>query len=123
MTPIKLPFMALAVVVLSAPAEAAPSAVTAKVAWYGEGYRGKRMANGQRFNPDALTCATWDYPLGARLQFTNVATGRSVVVTVTDRGPAITTRKADLSRAAFEAIASTSLGVIRCEIRRVEGSR
>lgn len=123
MTPIKLPFVALAVAVLAAPAEAAPSTATAKVAWYGEGYRGKRMANGQRFNPDAMTCATWDYPLGTRLQFTNVATGRSVVVTVTDRGPALTSRKADLSRAAFATIASTSLGVIRCEIRRVEANR
>lgn len=99
-----------------------PGTATGTVAWYGEGYRGKRMANGERYNPDAMTCATWEHPLGSRLEVTNTATGRSVVVTVTDRGPAFAGRKLDLSRAAFAAIAQLRLGVIQCEIRRVEAA-
>ena len=54
--------------------------------WYGEEHRGDIMANGKPFVPENSTCASWDYPLGTRLA---VLYGvHSVVVTVTDRGPA-----------------------------------
>jgi rare lipoprotein A len=53
--------------------------------WYGEELRGVLMANTKPFNPDKLTAASGAYPLGSRLRVTS--NGRSVVVTVTDRGP------------------------------------
>jgi len=84
-----------------------------KASWYGESHRGRTMANGQRFNPDALTCASWTYPLGSSLRISNRA-GQSVIVTVHDRGPAkrlLKTRQLDLSRAAFEKIAGLELGI------------
>lgn len=81
--------------------------------WYGEDHRGRLMANRRPFNPDALTCASWFHPLGTRLR---VAHGsRTVVVTVTDRGPArrlLRTRQLDLSRAAFAALAKPELGLL-----------
>ena len=49
------------------------------------------MANGHRFNPDKLTAASWFYPLGTKVQVTLASASqpsRSVVVTITDRGPA-----------------------------------
>ncbi len=102
-------------------AAVAPLVTTGTVAWYGEGYRGKKMANGARYHPDHLTCATYRWPLGTRLAFTNTANDRTVVVTVTDHGPALALhRQADLSRAAFARIASLEDGVITCRIRRVE---
>jgi len=92
-----------------------PAAVTGMASWYGEGYRGKRMANGQRFDPDALTCAAWRWPLGARLRVE--WRGKSVIVTVTDRGPSLALdRIIDLSLAAFAAIAPLPLGIIEVQI-------
>jgi rare lipoprotein A len=46
------------------------------------------MANGRRLNDNDLTCASWDYRFGTRLRVTNCHNGKSVVVVVTDRGPA-----------------------------------
>src|SRR4051812_34753975 len=62
---------------------------TGVASWYGEEHRGKLMANGQPFDPDQLTAASWFYPLGTRLQVSRRAQPeRSVLVTITDRGPA-----------------------------------
>lgn len=55
--------------------------------WYGKEHQGRKMANGQRFDRRKLTAASWSVPLGAKIRVVNVANGRSVVVTVTDRGP------------------------------------
>jgi rare lipoprotein A len=84
--------------------------------WYGEEYRGRLMANGKPFNPDALTCAIWDYPFGTRLR---VWAGgyRSIDVTVTDRGPDKKLKRLiDLSEAAFAALAPTDVGLLNVTI-------
>jgi rare lipoprotein A len=87
--------------------------------WYGEEHRGKLMANGQRFDPDKLTAASWFYPLGTRVRVTIHSPEfetRSVLVTITDRGPAKRLveqgRVIDLGRAAFEKIAAPDLGLV-----------
>ena len=92
--------------------------VRGKASFYGEAYRGKRMANGQRFDPAALTCATWDWPLGAWLEVTH--NHKRVVVQVTDRGPAFNLhRVVDLSQGAFDRLADWKLGVINVSVREV----
>jgi rare lipoprotein A len=85
--------------------------------WYGEAHRGKPMANGRSFNPDRLTAASWFYPLGTRVKVTlQSRQKRSVLVTITDRGPARRLvregRIIDLTRAAFEKLDSADLGLI-----------
>jgi rare lipoprotein A len=97
------------------------SAETVRTSFYGEECRGKPMAwKGKPFNPDALTCASWFYPFGTKLR---VSCGkRSVVVTVTDRGPAkrlLDTRQLDLSAAAFAALAPLAAGVISVHVERL----
>lgn len=88
--------------------------------WYGEGYRGKAMANGQPFDPDAMTCASWDWDLGTMLRVTHPASGRFVIVEVTDRGPAKWTGcLIDLSGRAFRRLEDPSVGKIAVEIVRV----
>ena len=78
------------------------------------------MANGQRFNPDKLTAASWFYPLGTTVVVTH--DDKSVVVEITDRGPAKRLvqqgRTIDLSRAAFGKLASTELGLIDVSVRK-----
>src|SRR6478609_1663070 len=84
-----------------------PSKGTAS--WYGEAHRGKWMANGKKFDPNRLTAASWFYPLGSTVRVehrSSVGPSRSVLVTITDRGPARDLvregRIIDLSRAAFK---------------------
>jgi len=88
--------------------------------WYGEGHRGKLMANGKKFDPDKLTAASWFYPLGSKVRVTlktSAGATRSVVVTVIDRGPAKelvrNNRVIDLSHAAFKRLANPDLGLVR----------
>jgi rare lipoprotein A len=81
-----------------------------KVSWYGERYRGRLMANGNPFNPDALTVAHRSLPFGTKVRFQH---GPNVVVaTVTDRGPFVAGREFDLSKAAFAALAQVEAGLI-----------
>ena len=88
--------------------------------WYGEEHRGRPMANGQRFNPDKLTAASWFYDLGTRVIVTHGR--RSVVVEVTDRGQAKYLvkqgRKIDLSHAAFARLAKPDCGLIVVTVKK-----
>ncbi|MEU0155794.1 septal ring lytic transglycosylase RlpA family protein [Micromonospora fulviviridis] len=79
---------------------------------------GQMTANGETFNPDALTAAHKTLPFNTKVRVTNPANGKSVVVRINDRGPYIDGRCIDLSRAAFAAIASTDLGelTVRYEV-------
>jgi rare lipoprotein A len=95
-----------------------------RASWYGEPHRGLLMANGNRFNPDRLTAASWFFELGTKVV---VKSGhRSVVVVITDRGPAPRLvkegRKIDLSRAAFAKLANPNLGLIDVTIKRQRGT-
>lgn len=75
-----------------------------RASYYGKGYwQGRKMANGQPFDYRKLTMACWWLPLGSQARVTNLENGLSVVVEVTDRGPAHSLRRvADLSQAAAE---------------------
>lgn len=89
--------------------------------WYGEAHRGLPMANGEPFNPQALTAASWFFPLGTRLRITHGP--RSVVVRITDRGPAWRLvrqgRRLDLSLAAFRRLGDPRHGIIRVRFERI----
>jgi rare lipoprotein A len=92
--------------------------------WYGEEHRGRLMANGKRFNPDRFTAASWFYPLGAKVRVTltsPTAPQRSVVVTITDRGPAKEYvrdgRIIDLSHAPFKSLAPPYLGLVSVAVQ------
>jgi len=98
----------------------APAAVEAKsscgmASFYGQGdgFAWRTMANGRPMNPNALTTAHRSLPLGSKILVRNLANGKSVTVTVTDRGPFYGSRVLDLSAGAFGKIASTSQGVAR----------
>ena len=72
---------------------------------------GSQTASGQRFNQNAMTCAHRSLPFGTKLRVTHG--GRSVVVTVNDRGPFIRGRVLDLSTGAARAVGLTGAGVGR----------
>lgn len=81
------------------------------VASYYGNESGSKTASGQRFNQNAMTCAHRSLPFGTKLRVTHG--GRSVVVTVNDRGPFIRGRVLDLSTGAARAVGLTGAGVGR----------
>lgn len=71
-----------------------------------------------------MTCACWNQPFGTRLKVTCLATGKSVIVTVTDRGPAKRLGRAiDLAEGAFAAIADKRKGVIEVRIEKLNETK
>lgn len=83
--------------------------------WYGPGFHGRRTASGTVYDMNEMTAAHKTLPFGTRLLVTNKATGRSTVVTITDRGPFIGKRVLDLSKEA-----ARQLHMIRSGIGEVE---
>lgn len=71
-----------------------------RVSWYGPGFHGRRTASGERFDKNEMTAAHKTLPFGTLIRVTDVATGRSVLVRVNDRGPYSGGRILDLSEAA-----------------------
>ncbi|MFY1597424.1 septal ring lytic transglycosylase RlpA family protein [Micromonospora sp. WMMD737] len=71
---------------------------------------GQLTANGENFDPSALTAAHKTLPFDTKVRVTNPANGKSVTVRVNDRGPFIEGRCLDLSRAAFAGIAPLDAG-------------
>lgn len=88
-----------------APAYAAQSGIAS---YY---WQPQAVACGGRFNPNALTAAHKTYPCGSRIRVTNKRNGKSVVVTVNDRGPFVKGRVVDLSLAAAKIIGMTGSGL------------
>ena len=81
---------------------------------------GVRTANGERLNPNALTAAHPSLPFGTRLRITSVASGRSVVVRVNDRGPFIKGRAVDVSYSAAKELGMTERGVAKVKMEVVQ---
>jgi rare lipoprotein A len=78
-------------------------------AWYAEG---KHTASGQRFNPQGLTAAHRTFPFGTRLIVINPQSGKSVTVTINDRGPFVKGIGLDLSLGAAKVIGLTGTGAV-----------
>jgi rare lipoprotein A len=89
-------------------------ATSANAAWSGMAsyyWQGQMTASGVRFNPNALTAAHKTLPFGTKVKVTNKRNGKSVVVTINDRGPFIKGRIIDLSKAAAGQIGMIGSGV------------
>src|SRR5258706_6685441 len=71
--------------------------------------QGSQTAGGLKLNDNALTAAHRTLPFGSKVRVTNTNNGRSVVVTITDRGPFVHGRIIDLTPAAARAIGFNGL--------------
>ena len=99
------------------PADAKPiSTETGMASWYGPPYHNRRASNGEVYNMHAMTAAHRTLPLGSIVRVTNVQTGHSAVVRITDRGPFIEGRIIDLSLAAAKAVDVWHAGVARVRV-------
>lgn len=77
--------------------------------WYGPGFEGLPTASGEAYDPHGYTAAHKRLPLGTELRVSYG--GRSVHVTVNDRGPYVRGRELDLSRGAAQRLGLTREGV------------
>ncbi len=88
--------------------------------WYGDELGGNRTASGDRFDPNGFTAAHRTLPLGSYVEVTSLATGRTILVLINDRGPAGRDLLIDLSQAAAKALGINGRAAVR--IRRVSPS-
>jgi rare lipoprotein A len=77
---------------------------TGMASWYGAPYHNRRGSNGELYNMHAMTAAHLTLPLGSIVRITNLKTGHSALVRITDRGPFVEGRIVDLSLAAAKAL-------------------
>jgi rare lipoprotein A len=72
--------------------------------WYGPPYHNRRGANGEIFDQNALSAAHRTLPMGSLIRVTNLQTGQSAVMRITDRGPFVPDRVLDLSVASAKMV-------------------
>ncbi len=91
-----------------------------KISYYGPKFHGRKTANGERFDQNALTCAHKTLPFGTLLLVKLESTGKSVKVRVNDRGPYKGNRILDLSLGAAKAIGLVTKGVGKATIKTIQ---
>jgi rare lipoprotein A len=97
-----------------------PAGEVGLASFYGRRFQGRLTASGERYDMHALTCAHPSAPFGALLRVTDLETGRSVVVRVTDRGPFEKGRVVDLSLAAARKLGMVARGLARVRVERID---
>ena len=103
------------------PADARPLATeTGLASWYGPPYHNRRGSNGEVYNMHAMTAAHRTFPLGSIVRITNIKTGHTALVRITDRGPFIPGRIVDLSLAAAHKLDVWQPGVAEVKVELME---
>lgn len=87
--------------------------------FYGRELAGKSTANGETFNPAAISAAHKTLPLPSYVEVTSLATGKTILVRVNDRGPFVSDRLIDLSEGAAQQLGITADGVSGVRVRKV----
>jgi rare lipoprotein A len=98
------------------PGQARSQTGIASVYGNGDGYAGRKTANGERMNPRAMTAAHRTLPFGTRVAVVNQRNGKQVVVRISDRGPFIRGRIIDLTPAGARAIGFSGLAPVKVTV-------
>jgi len=91
-----------------------------KASFYAMKYQNKKTANGERLDNYSFTAAHKTLPFGTKVKVTNLKNGKSVTVTINDRGPFVKGRVIDLTQSAFKKIGNIESGVINVNLEVVE---
>jgi rare lipoprotein A len=91
-----------------------------KASYYDGKLSGRKMANGERMDPQANTAASRTLPLGTRARVTNLHNGRSAEVEITDRGPFVRGRTMDVTPKVAEELGMKTQGVAAVEVAPIE---
>ncbi|MGZ5228426.1 MAG: septal ring lytic transglycosylase RlpA family protein [Burkholderiales bacterium] len=99
--------------------ELAPYKARGIASWYGRRYHGKQTSTGEVYDMYGMTAAHPLLPLPSYVRVTNIATGKSVIVRVNDRGPFIDSRLIDLSYTAAHRLGVLAGGSAMVEVEAV----
>jgi peptidoglycan lytic transglycosylase len=102
------------------PPETSAKPTTTKASYQSTRTAGLTTASGEPYDPNDLTAASRNLPIGSTVKVTNPETGRSVKVRINDRGPFVHGRSLDLSKRAAERIGIVHKGVARVKVTRVD---
>jgi rare lipoprotein A len=89
---------------------------TGMASFYAESYNGKKTANGEIYSSSDYTAAHKKLPFGTKVKVTNLSNGKTVKVRVNDRGPFVSGRIIDLTKAAARKLDMVSVGVTKVKI-------
>ncbi len=89
---------------------------TGLASWYGAPYHRRRSANGEVYDMNAPTAAHRTLPMNSIVRVTNLKTGNSTLVRITDRGPFVPGRVIDLSAAAAREVNAWREGLVRVRL-------
>ena len=87
-----------------------------EASWYGRQFHGRRTANGEIYDMNAMTAAHRTLPLPSMVLVTNLNNGRSVKLRVNDRGPFAHDRIIDVSRRAAQMLGFKNQGITRVRV-------
>ena len=85
--------------------------------WYGDEFHGRKTANGEIFDRNALTAAHPTLPLPSYAYVTNLDNGRTILVRINDRGPYANDRVIDLSHGSAHALGYSGRGLANVRVR------
>ncbi len=88
--------------------------------WYGPGFHGKKTANGEIYNQNAMTAAHKTLPLGSVVEVKNLSNGKKITVRINDRGPFIKGRIIDLSKKGAARLNMLDSGVAKVRVTLVK---
>jgi rare lipoprotein A len=97
----------------------APYRARGVASWYGRRYHGKQTSSGEIYDMYGMTAAHTTLPIPSYARITNIATGKSVVVRVNDRGPFIDSRLIDLSYTAAYKLGVLAGGSAMVEVETI----
>jgi len=98
------------------PAEDYDYRETGIASWYGPGFHSRATANGETYDQNALTAAHRTLPMPSVVRVTNLENGRSIVLTVNDRGPFARGRIIDVSRRAAQLLGFERNGTAKVKV-------
>lgn len=90
---------------------------TGVASWYGDDFHGRKTANGEIYDMNALTAAHPTLPMPSYAYVTNMQNGRTLLVRINDRGPYVGNRIIDLSRASARALGTAGQGLGQVRVR------
>ncbi len=86
-----------------------------KASYYSSALHGRKTASGEIYNENKLTAAHKHLPFGTKVRVLNKRNGRTVLVSINDRGPFVKKRILDLSY-----VAAQQLGMIRVGVTPIK---
>ncbi len=93
---------------------------TGIASWYGNPFHGRRTANGEIYDMNALTAAHKTLPMPVRVRVTNLDNGRSLILKVNDRGPFVNGRIIDVSRRAAQLLGFHKQGTAKVRVTLID---